>query len=156
MVVVRLAEIEARCLCQHKFWSDKYIHCCSHSTWTTSHQNESALSECIFCCLKWRRPFHNNKDSSIHSSVCPSPAKVPDFFESNTVLFQSRDRERGPTMQGGSNRKEQQVFLTSKQSYKTTIKFFPRQCKWKAANFLIFLIAINRRLKKLIVLQPYF
>ena len=46
VVVVRL-EIEAGCLCQHKFWSNKYIHYCSHTTWTTSHPNESALSECI-------------------------------------------------------------------------------------------------------------
>jgi len=31
----------------NKFWSDKYIHYCSQTTWTTSHQNKSALSECI-------------------------------------------------------------------------------------------------------------
>ena len=31
----------------NKFWSDKYIHYCSQTTWTTSHQNKSALSKCI-------------------------------------------------------------------------------------------------------------
>ena len=183
VVVVCLAEIEAGCLCQHKFWSNKYIHYCSHTTWTTSHPNESALSECIVwnegarsITVKTRQYTHSETGStsvenaqtndpptglslnnlsrsgssrngcwalslkcSIDNSSCnrfrlitepnsgvlykgffdqywaingffsmPIISKSPRNFSVSilSVLFQSRIRKRGPTMQGGSNRKE--------------------------------------------------